>query len=55
MKKNFIANELKLSYHKNAKLSIDDFKCINNSNLLQFRIQLFLSTNFGGVFQVKTK
>jgi len=31
MKKNFIANELKLSYHKNAKLSIDDFKCINNS------------------------
>lgn len=34
MKKNFIANELKLSYHKNAKLSIDDFKCINNSKLM---------------------
>lgn len=34
MKKNFIANELKLSYHRNQKLSIDDFKCINNSKLM---------------------
>lgn len=34
MKKNFIANELKLSYHRNVKLSIDDFKCINNSKFM---------------------
>ena len=34
MKKNFIANELKLSYHRNQKLSIDYFKCINNSKLM---------------------
>jgi DNA repair protein RadC len=34
MKKNFIANELKLSYHRNPKLSVEDFKCINNSRLM---------------------
>lgn len=34
MKKNFIANELKLSYHRNPKLSAENFKCINNSRLM---------------------
>lgn len=34
MKKNFIANELKLSYHRNHKFAIEDFKCINNSKLM---------------------
>jgi len=40
MKKNFIANELKLSYHKNSKLSIDDFRCINNSRLMNKTFRL---------------
>ena len=34
MKKNFIANELKLSYHRNVKFSNEDFKSINNSKLM---------------------
>lgn len=40
MKKNFIANELKISYIRNAKFSIEDFRCINNSKLMNrtFRI-----------------
>lgn len=40
MKKNFIANELKLSYHRNVKLSIDDFKCINNSRLMDRKFRM---------------
>ncbi|EEI92420.1 hypothetical protein HMPREF0765_2035 [Sphingobacterium spiritivorum ATCC 33300] len=40
MKKNFIANELKVGYHSNPKLSCDDFKYINNSKLMDktFRV-----------------
>ncbi|WP_223225223.1 JAB domain-containing protein [Sphingobacterium cavernae] len=40
MKRNFIANELKLSYHRNAKLSIVDFSVVNNSRLMSNAFRL---------------
>lgn len=34
MKTNFIAHELRISYHKDESLSVSDFKCVNCSALM---------------------